>query len=115
MEVQDKLARRIAALRNESKMTQDDLAEASGLTVEAISRIERAQRAPRLDTLSKLATGLEVSLAEMFHFDEPLQRGRRYRADVRQLADFVADQPRAVVRTVTKIADVVAAEFSRRR
>jgi transcriptional regulator with XRE-family HTH domain len=113
MEAQKKLARRVTSLRLRSGMTQEELAEASGLTVEAVSRIERSERAPRLGTLEKLAAGLELTLSELFDFDERAPH-RAYRPDVRRIAELLADQPRPKLRLIAKIADVVARDAPRR-
>lgn len=105
---QKKVGRRVAQLRTQRGMTQDELAEAAGLTVEAISRIERAERAPRLGTLEKLAEGFGVSLSELFSFEEVSPRQKpAYRPDVRRLADQLADQPRAKIQLIAKIAKVI--------
>ena len=56
------LARRVAAARLRSGLTQAQLAEASGVTDETISRIERGRYEPAVSTLFRLAEALEVSL-----------------------------------------------------
>jgi len=56
------LARRVAAARLRSGLTQAQLAEASGVTDETISRIERGRYEPAVSTLFRLAEALDVSL-----------------------------------------------------
>jgi transcriptional regulator with XRE-family HTH domain len=61
--------RQLARLRKQRSITQEDLAEAVSLSVDLISLMERGQRAPSFDTLERLASALEVTLADLFTFD----------------------------------------------
>lgn len=47
-------------------MTQEALAEASGLHVSYVAQVERGERNPSLKSVLQLATGLKVTLREMF-------------------------------------------------
>ncbi|QEI14335.1 helix-turn-helix transcriptional regulator [Cellvibrio japonicus] len=53
-------------------MTQEQLAERVGITIESISNIERGIYGPSFDTLEKLAIALRVPVQSLFAFDEPL-------------------------------------------
>lgn len=48
-------------LRQANKMTQEELAECVGLSIESISNIERGIHGPSFDNLEKLASALEES------------------------------------------------------
>jgi transcriptional regulator with XRE-family HTH domain len=50
----------LRAVRNEVGMSQSQLSRAAGLRHSHLSAIERGVRAPRLDTIVKLARGLGV-------------------------------------------------------
>lgn len=56
---------RVRSLRMGRRMTQEDLAERSGLTSEAVTRVERGTRKPTLETLNKLARGLGVGVVDL--------------------------------------------------
>ncbi|WP_426755790.1 helix-turn-helix domain-containing protein [Myxococcus sp. Y35] len=56
----------VRKLRTSRELTQEALAERSDLSVDAIRRIERGSFSPSLDTLGKLARGLDVSLKTLF-------------------------------------------------
>src|SRR5438874_10161880 len=59
-------------LRLRAALTQEELAERSGLSVEAISALERGvRRHPRRATLALLAGGLELETAEREAFVAP--------------------------------------------
>ena len=68
--LQKKLGQRIASLRKERKLTQEQLAEAVGCSVEFISLIERGVNAPSVSGLEKFAKILKVEVRELFTFEE---------------------------------------------
>lgn len=61
-----KFAANVARLRERRGLTQEQLGWAAGLHQTAIARIESGERRPNLDTVFKLAAGLEVPPAELF-------------------------------------------------
>ena len=61
-----KLGQKIASLRKNKGLTQEDLAELSGYSVEFISLIERGINAPTIDGLEKLARALGVEVDIIF-------------------------------------------------
>lgn len=56
------IAKNIKKIRLESNMTQERIAELSGLTKGYISKIEKSDKAPPLSTLSKIANALDVDI-----------------------------------------------------
>ena len=48
------------------RLTQEELSERARISVSFLSMIERGERSPHLETLSKLADALEVPLATLF-------------------------------------------------
>lgn len=77
----------VRRLRNSRKLTQEELAERSALSVDAIRRIERGGFSPSLDTLGKLSEGLDVSLKTLFN-----NFGRERTDHVAQICDFLASR-----------------------
>lgn len=67
--LQRKLGQRIAALRKARKLTQEQLAESIGCSVEFISLVERGVNAPSVAGLEKFAKVLKVEVKELFTFD----------------------------------------------
>jgi len=67
--VLNKLAKRIRFLRTERRMTQEVLAEKSGLHPTLVGKIERASCNPSLITLDKITRGLGLPLYELLKFD----------------------------------------------
>ncbi|HYO67038.1 MAG TPA: helix-turn-helix transcriptional regulator [Archangium sp.] len=93
-------------LRTAQKLTQEQLAERSGLSVDAIRRIERGAFSPSLETLAKLTGGLDVSLKTLFQTFEREKTDR-----VAELCDFLSHRSGRDVQLVWR---VVRAMFEER-
>ncbi|WP_083342505.1 helix-turn-helix domain-containing protein [Flavobacterium tructae] len=63
------LAKRLKELRSEKKMSQEELADKSEITLSQIARIETAIINPTVSTIFKIARGLDVSPKELFDFE----------------------------------------------
>lgn len=83
VDVVAEVGKRVRELRDGkpgAKVTQRELAGKAGISVSFLSMIERGERAPHLETLTKIAEALGVPLMEFFTFDadpgklEPLYR-----------------------------------------
>jgi transcriptional regulator with XRE-family HTH domain len=61
-----KFAANVGRLRERRGLTQEQLGWAAGLHQTAVARIESGERKPTLETILKLADGLEVPPAELF-------------------------------------------------
>lgn len=61
----NRIGARLRKHRETRKLSQEELARRSGLPQETISRLESGSRTPRLETLSKLASGLGVPLERL--------------------------------------------------
>lgn len=64
-----KLGRRVLALRQDAKLTQEALAQAADLHWTYVGQIERGERNPTYKNLLKLAHGLGVNLATMLQVE----------------------------------------------
>lgn len=61
-----KFGKQVANIRKSKGLTQQELAEATGMSVVAIAYIETGKRWARLGTLTKIAKVLKVSVSELF-------------------------------------------------
>jgi len=68
--LQKKLGRRLAELRRARKLTQEQMAEALGCSVEFISLVERGVNAPSVAGLEGFAKVLKVQVRDLFAFDD---------------------------------------------
>ena len=69
-ELRIQFGKRLRKLRRERDLTQDQLAEAAGISVDMLSNIERGVNAPSFETLAKLAIVLHVAVKTLFDFKE---------------------------------------------
>jgi transcriptional regulator with XRE-family HTH domain len=80
-----KFGSHVRDLRQARGLTQQELADRSSLSVDAIRRIERGALSPSLDTLHKLSNGLKISLPTLFRgFAE------EGRDELAEICDFLA-------------------------
>lgn len=63
------LGAKVRQLRNGKKLTIAQLAEMAGIDDYYLGEIERAEKKPSLDTLSKLAKALDIDLYLLLKFD----------------------------------------------
>ncbi len=63
------IASRLAKLRKEHNLSQEELAEKLGLSRQAVSKWERAEASPDTDNLIMLAKLYDISLDELLHAD----------------------------------------------
>ena len=81
--------RHIRALRRKRDLTQEDLAQRSGLSADTIRRLEHGSFSPSLDTITKLCAGLDLQLTTFFKVLE-LEAGAE---PAQELRDLIARQP----------------------
>ena len=64
-----KLAKRIVELRKQNKLTQEQLAEKSGISYKHIQKLEgKYNHDPKLDTLNKIAKAFKIPLFQLLKF-----------------------------------------------
>ncbi len=64
-----RFGKRIAKLRKEKELTQQQLAEKVNMSVVAIAYIETGKRWVRLSTLYKIANALDVDISELLKLE----------------------------------------------
>lgn len=69
VELNKLFGKRLGNLRKEKGLTQEQLSEKVGVSVEFISYLERGIHGPSFHTLDKIAKALGVSVKELFDFD----------------------------------------------
>ena len=79
--------RHVRSLRKARGLTQEGLAEQSGVAVDTVRRLEAGSFSPSLDTLTKIGNGLNLRLSTMF---ESCELGMRQTP--RELTDLLASR-----------------------
>ena len=69
MKVSQKFGNRIKELRAIRGLTQEDLAELSGLSRQYIGDVERGVRNISLVNIEKIARAFKIALSELFNFE----------------------------------------------
>lgn len=62
--------KKLQTLRRKSGLTQEKLAEATSISVDFLSLVERGVNAPSFENLEKLSKALGIQVRELFDFDE---------------------------------------------
>jgi transcriptional regulator with XRE-family HTH domain len=108
MDLAKQIGGRIRQLRTQQGLTLEQLASAAGLPPESISRVERGRTVASLRSLSRLAHGLGVALAQLVEANpvsvahvDPIS------AEVRGIALLLADEPPEVVEWVQEIVQIL--------
>lgn len=99
----------IASLRNARGFTQEVLAERSGLSADTIRRIELNSKSPNINTLRRLAAGLDMQLSTLFDAYELNTRNLTH-----ELIDLLGGRSDEDVDLITRIAKAVLDELDAR-
>lgn len=99
----DVLGQTIRARRQARGITQEELAERVGVTVETISRLERGIVSPSLTRLQGIAVALASTLSELLEPGPPSSRSARHTQAMARVTDLLRSRS---VREIELIADV---------
>ena len=69
-ELRKDFGKRLRSLRRQAGLTQEQLAEETEISVDFLSLVERGINAPSFENLEKLAKALDISVRELFSFEE---------------------------------------------
>ena len=107
-DIKKKIEVRISQLRMKAGMTQAKLAEKADLSVDSISRIERGDRAPSLESLEKISEALGIEPAELLNF-----KGKEFKAlaegppESLDLWNLLRNKKRDQIKKIHDIAKIV--------
>jgi transcriptional regulator with XRE-family HTH domain len=95
----------LAAHRRRRGLTQEDLAEAAGLSVDMISKIEVGATGARFPTIERLAQAVQVDPAELFTSDLP--SGSMNRGAFGEISAKLSPLPESDLIWISALLDVV--------
>ena len=98
------IGERVARLRDERGLTQEQLAERVGLSANHIAKVERAFKRSTIATLAKIAENLGVTLAALV--SEDTTPGKTVPGLAATLERLPADDQRAILRLAEHLANV---------
>ena len=64
------ICKRVKQLRKNKKITMEKLAFQSDISKGGLSEIERCMKEPRLYTIAKICSALDISMPDFFNFKE---------------------------------------------
>jgi transcriptional regulator with XRE-family HTH domain len=114
------IAERIRDLRQAKSWSQERLADEAGLSTNAISRIERGDRGPRLETVAQIATALNMPLSKLVDFGEPAPRSSRAKDDLTRSGEQLLEKlspelTKAVIAAIRGLAKAQPRATGRKR
>lgn len=104
--IDKRIGKRFKQRREELGLTQDQLAEKLGLTVNYISTIERGASFPRCEKLILLLNGLETTADAIFC--DVLEKSSEYESNV--LSQKLADLPMADQKRILNMVELMIQE-----
>jgi transcriptional regulator with XRE-family HTH domain len=113
-DIQKQIGRRIRALRKKAGLTISQLAEAADLSDNYVGFVERGVRAPRIRTLAKLASALNVEIADFFYF--PDETSNKKEQVIKDILYQLKNKNTEGIEFVSKIIkDVLEFSYSKRK
>ena len=74
--------KRLKNLRTSKKLSQEKLAELSGLHSTYIGQIERGEKSPTIESIYKISIGLDISLSDFFKNIDSKTSEKRYADEI---------------------------------
>lgn len=101
-------ADRIRHLRRQRDISQEELALRAGINTVYYGQIERCQKCPTVDTLYKIAVGLEVPLPDLLRFDVTPSDPKDANAYLGQLIERIPPNKTAqVIKILEAVVDLL--------
>jgi transcriptional regulator with XRE-family HTH domain len=113
-ELKQLLSRRVINLRQRAGMTQEELAQAAGVGLDAIGRLERGNVTPNVETLQRIAQVFQLDLSEFFRF-EGTRAPNPVLDELDGLAGFLATKPLDDIRFFSQLVRDTAVYLDRIR
>jgi transcriptional regulator with XRE-family HTH domain len=104
-EIRERVGQRLRQLRKRARLTQTELgARSGGIRAGEISRFENGERLPSVETLAKLARGLELPLRDLATLDDLPEPGA---PDVEELASKLVGQQTRTLRLAIAVIEAL--------
>ena len=97
------IALRIRTIRKNRSITQEELAEKTGLTAMHISNLENNRSKMSLDSLSAIAHALDISTDQLLYGEDTHPVNERYSEVVDYLVDCSDKEMMILIRTIVQI------------
>lgn len=71
LNINEILAENLKRLREERKLSLDNLADLTGVSKSMLGQIERGESSPTINTIGKIANGLKISFSSLLSYPQP--------------------------------------------
>jgi transcriptional regulator with XRE-family HTH domain len=100
-----RFGRRVRELRERAGLSQGDLADASGISKVFLGVVERAEKSCGLESVEKIANGLNVDPVDLFRFKGPAEaKGRPAARMGKKVASLAVGASMAKLKRFVKVA-----------
>lgn len=96
------LGRRIAQLRKQKGMSQEDFADVSGKMINTISNIERGLSDPKVTTLMSISKALGISIDELFSGNKQAQTAEELPKNISAILQILKKQDDKTLKVIQK-------------
>jgi transcriptional regulator with XRE-family HTH domain len=107
--IRARLGAALRAARERQRLTQEQLAERSGLSYKFIGEVERGSGNPTIETIDRLAEALGVGIGSLFVETDHHRAPNEYQISKREL-----QRVREALESIVEVTDSVARVESRR-
>jgi Predicted transcription factor, homolog of eukaryotic MBF1 len=104
-ELVKKVGERIRRLRKERGLSQEELAERSGLHTNYVGQVERGEKNLTLETLEKIVSGLDISLEQLFRYLSPMESKDALAEIIGLLSERSADDHEMALKVLRMVFD----------
>ena len=98
---------RVQALRKRRQLTQEDLAEQIGRSVDTVSNVERGASSTRIETAFRMAEVLGVEITDLFEINLADGADRQRRQLIERLVDLVSGEDDEIVEAIIAQAEIL--------
>ena len=106
--IKKKLGMRLFQLRKDAGITQAKLAADTNLSIDLISRIERGERSPSLETIEKITEALNIRPIDLFNFDnEEIRLQAECPFEVMELWKLLREGKPHHIKKICRIAKII--------
>jgi XRE family transcriptional regulator, regulator of sulfur utilization len=92
MSINEVVGTQVRHLRKTQGMTQEELAEKSGLSVDYIGKIERGTTSPTVESMEQVARGLGVRIANLFDLWEEDSQSQDSVSDLVRISRYLQNK-----------------------
>ena len=95
--------KRVRALRRAKDMTQEQLAERAGLSLQSVGEIERGRGNPTLVNIERLSAALEEDLASLFDLDDVGMTREQVQKELLELLTGASEEQVRAILTMARV------------